>query len=78
MTLTEQVARLDERIKNMINQNNKEHSEIKTLLKDQNGKVQKNADSIIDNKTAISKMVGYGMGIAFVLGLAISIVALII
>ena len=77
MTLTEQVAILDERIKNMIVHSNKEFTEIKELLEKQNGKVQKNVDSIDENRNAISKIVGYGMGIAFVLGLAVSIMALI-
>jgi len=43
-----------------------------------NGNIDRNRSDISTNKQSLSKIIGYGMGVAFVLGLAISIVALVL
>ena len=74
MTLTEVVARLDERIKAMGVSNDAGFKTITGLLEKQNDKVQKNAEKISENKNSITRIVGIGIGIAFILGIAIGLV----
>ena len=47
--------------------NEKDHKKIEELLKEQNGRIRV-------NEKGISRIIGVGLGIAFVLGLAIGLV----
>ena len=66
------------RIETKMEQNDKDHNTIIERLTIQNGTVAKNRDEIAKNGKAIAKIIGYGAGVTFVLGLAISLVALFV
>ena len=74
MTVQEQREKILEslaRIETKIEQSEKNHTLIIKKLDLQNGRVR-------ENENKISKITGYGLGVAFVLGLAISLVALFV
>jgi len=66
------------RIETKMEQNDKDHKTIIKRFDTQNGKVQKNCDEITKNGKIIARVVGIGAGVTFVLGLAISLVAIFV
>ena len=66
-TVSEQLARIDERVKSMKEDNTKEHKTIAELLKQQNGRIR-------INEKSIAKIVGIGVASIAIFGIIVAFV----